>query len=112
MKIQKYNKKGLVWYSVNGDLDLYTAMDLKEIIEKDIKNSMKKLVLDLHECQFIDSSGIGVIIKINQEIKKLKGILILFKLQDNINNLFNKTKLFPYFNIAKNDSDIDKLIKQ
>jgi anti-sigma B factor antagonist len=46
---------------VGGDLDVYTAPRLKEALEEAITGG-KRLVLDLSEVQFIDSTALGVLV--------------------------------------------------
>ena len=45
---------------VGGDLDVYTAPQLKETLESTLAES-KRLVLDLTQVHFIDSTALGVL---------------------------------------------------
>ena len=48
--------------AVCGEVDLYTAPRLREELEKAIEDGRQQLVLDLTELDFIDSTGLGVLV--------------------------------------------------
>jgi anti-sigma B factor antagonist len=52
---------GMTVVHVGGDLDVYTAPRLKETLE-DAMTGGCRLVLDLSEVQFIDSTALGVLV--------------------------------------------------
>jgi anti-anti-sigma factor len=48
--------------SVRGELDLHTAPELEEMLASTIASSFRAVVVDLAKCEFIDSTGIAVIV--------------------------------------------------
>lgn len=49
---------------VKGDLDLYNASGLKEAFAGLVKKGVNRIIIDLGEVVYLDSSGIGVLIHI------------------------------------------------
>ncbi|MFH0916018.1 MAG: STAS domain-containing protein [bacterium] len=61
---------------VGGDLDVYTAPRLKESLTQAIANG-GRLVLDLSEVHFIDSTALGVLVNTQQQTQSTEGELRL-----------------------------------
>ena len=81
------------------------------------------LAIDMNKLDYIDSSGIGTLIKSLNAIKNKKGVLILIGLKPMILNVFKLAKLDMFFEIMSNDQfntkfsteedkDIDDLLKK
>ena len=43
-----------------GDIDVYTSSDLKDAINSQIDFGAKRIIIDMEDVYYIDSSGIGV----------------------------------------------------
>jgi stage II sporulation protein AA (anti-sigma F factor antagonist) len=54
---------GICLISVRGELDLDTAPQLDQLLTSTIASSYAAVAIDLAECEFIDSTGIAVIVK-------------------------------------------------
>lgn len=54
--------------AVRGELDLSTAADLEAPLEEAIAVSDPSMLIDLSECEFIDSTGIALIVRAWQRI--------------------------------------------
>ena len=55
---------GICVFTVQGELDLDTAPQLEEPLEETLsRENDLSLVLDLSECEFIDSTGIALIVR-------------------------------------------------
>jgi anti-sigma B factor antagonist len=55
---------------VRGDLDAYTASDLRQQLFAALDSGFRRLVLDMSECAFVDSTGLGVIVV---ALKRVRG---------------------------------------
>jgi anti-sigma B factor antagonist len=58
---------------VHGELDLSTAAQLEEPLEESIRAADAAVVIDLADCQFIDSTGIALIVRAWQRIDAAAG---------------------------------------
>jgi len=54
--------------AVEGELDMNTAADLERELEGPAKASGAPLLIDLSRCEFIDSTGIALIVRSWQEL--------------------------------------------
>ncbi len=62
---------------VGGDLDIATAGDLQEHVQSAVAEHGPWLILDLTSLDFMDSSGLNVIINIYRSVKEQGGSLAL-----------------------------------
>jgi anti-anti-sigma factor len=55
--------------SVRGELDLSTAPDLEGPLEEALEGNESSVLIDLAECEFIDSTGIALIVRAWQRLE-------------------------------------------
>jgi anti-anti-sigma factor len=60
---------------LNGNISLKNAIQLKELIMKQVDNGILDIVLDFGENVYIDSSGIGAIFNSQKYVNEKNGIL-------------------------------------
>jgi anti-anti-sigma factor len=56
--------------AVRGELDLSTASDLERPLEDAISSGDASVLIDLSECEFIDSTGIALIVRAWQRLDR------------------------------------------
>jgi stage II sporulation protein AA (anti-sigma F factor antagonist) len=54
---------GVRTISVNGELDLNTAPELEAPLEEAIATEGSRILLDLSGCEFIDSTGVALVVR-------------------------------------------------
>lgn len=59
---------GVQVVTVRGELDLSTAPDLEPALEGAIESGDDAILIDLSECEFIDSTGIALIVRTWQRL--------------------------------------------
>lgn len=59
--------------AVRGELDLSTATDLEGPLEEAVSSRDASVLLDLSECEFIDSTGIALIVRAWQRLDLAAG---------------------------------------
>lgn len=84
---------------VAGELDLYTAPHLKEVLLSTIDDGISRIVIDLTRVHFIDSSALGVLIGGVKRLKDRDGRLVLVSVDENVNWIFQITGLNSVFDI-------------
>jgi anti-anti-sigma factor len=61
------NREGnAIVLAVGGELDLSSSSALEDEIGKALQTDAKTFVIDLRELEFVDSTGLGVLVKANQ----------------------------------------------
>jgi anti-anti-sigma factor len=59
--------------SVQGELDLSTAPELEARLDEIVSSGDASLLIDLSECEFIDSTGIALIVRAWQRLDRSAG---------------------------------------
>lgn len=62
-------KDGVRTISVRGELDLSTAPDLETPLDQALENDEGSVLIDLTQCEFIDSTGIALIVRAWQRLQ-------------------------------------------
>jgi len=81
---------------------------LREIVRDLAEKGTKSIVLNLSEVQYIDSSGIGELVKAHTTIRKQGGQLKLTNLNKRVNDLLQVTRLSAVFDIQKDETSAVK----
>jgi anti-anti-sigma factor len=61
---------GVFVVAVTGELDLSTAPDLERPLEETVASGAGSVLIDLSECEFIDSTGIALIVRTWQRLDR------------------------------------------
>ena len=77
LDIQETIQDEVLIVSVRGELDLYTAPDLRSLLLGAIQDGRGAVVLDLRETTFLDSTALGVIIAAMKALRVRSGRLVL-----------------------------------
>jgi anti-sigma B factor antagonist len=59
---------GVRTFTVRGELDMNTAPELERKLDEALVDSGASIMLDLSECEFIDSTGIALIVRAWQRL--------------------------------------------
>jgi anti-sigma B factor antagonist len=82
-----------------GEIDLYTAPEFKERMVELIEDGKKRIVVDLSEATFIDSTTLGVLVGGVKRLRPAGGSLALVCTDQNITKIFEITGLDRVFPI-------------
>ena len=77
MDIKVHEKAGYYVVYLKGSLDMYTSVELKSQTDAIPLKTGEKLILQLNDVSYIDSSGIGVLIKIVNAVQAQSGTVHL-----------------------------------
>jgi anti-anti-sigma factor len=61
-------EQGVRTISVRGELDLSTAPELEGPLDQALENDEGSILIDLSQCEFIDSTGIALIVRAWQRL--------------------------------------------
>jgi anti-sigma B factor antagonist len=84
---------------LKGEVDLYTCPDLKEELLRVIREGATLVVVDLTETTFIDSTGLGVLIRGVERLNTEGGRLVVVCVDPNMVKVFEVTGLNRVFAI-------------
>ncbi len=92
--------------AVRGEIDLHNSAGLRtDLLDMLAKVSPKKLVINLAEVPYMDSSAIAVLVEALQKIRKLGGKIFLTNLQPRVKGLLEIARLDSIFVVAKDEAE-------
>ncbi len=93
--------------AVTGEIDLFTAPEFKQRMSALIDAGRSRLVVDLSETTFIDSSSLGVLIGAHRRLKLRGGALLVVSDTEAITKTFKITGLDGVFTLT---SSVDEAL--
>jgi len=97
----KKDPHGVVIVGVDGQLIVGNRQELKQKVLDALEGGAKKFVIDFTATGYIDSSGLGVLVSLSKKIREQGGDLRLAGLNEDLQTLFELTKLDTLFSILK-----------
>jgi anti-sigma B factor antagonist len=98
-------REGVTILALGGEVDVYTSPRLKQEMTDLISTGTRKLVIDLTEVQYLDSTGLGVLIGGLKRAREHDGDLRLICDNLRILRIFEITGLTKIFDIYRNESE-------
>jgi anti-sigma B factor antagonist len=98
--VRKDAAKGVVVVGVDGQLIVGNRHDLKSKVLDAMDAGDRRFVVDFTNTGYIDSSGLGVLVSLAKRLREVGGDLVLAGLNEDLQTLFELTKLDTLFKIA------------
>ena len=99
MDIEIKDDQEIVRITVNGDIEMMTIKSFKQKLFEIGQNTDKNIEIDLSNVDYIDSSGVGVLISLLKLQKKKGKSLIINKVSSKVLNVLKLSSLSDVFNI-------------
>ena len=80
-----------------GDLDVYSEEEFRDFIEDELKDKNLDLVIDIKDLDYLDSTGLGMFMKIYKMYKEKGQKVKIINPKENILKLFKITDLTDIF---------------
>jgi len=94
--IESEAREGVHVVTLRGELDLATAPDLRKVLEDELAG-LAPVLIDLSDCEFIDSTGIAVIVRAWQQrqgsdgVSEMGGLLALCAPEKQVSRILEVT---------------------
>jgi len=85
--------------AVSGEIDLFTAPELKSALGEALESGHTRIVVDLTNTSFLDSTALGVLIGAVKRLRSRDGVLTIVNTDPNIAKTFEITGLDQIFTI-------------
>jgi len=85
--------------AVEGEIDVYTAPKLRDKITELVGDGVYHLVIDMEKVEFLDSTGLGVLVGGLKKVRAHDGSLELICSQERLLKIFRITGLAKVFTI-------------
>ena len=90
-------KDDVTLVEVGGQLIVGNRQLLKEQVLDQLERGDRKFIVDFSKTDYIDSSGLGVLVTLSKKIREQGGQLSLVSLSEDLRTLFELTKLDTLF---------------
>ena len=88
-----------VTVKLGGSMYAVDAASLRDSIQDLIKKDNKSFLFDLSAIDYMDSTGLGLFIYLDEELKGKNGKMVLKGLSGRVKTLFERTRLYDVFTI-------------
>jgi anti-sigma B factor antagonist len=91
--------------AVAGELDLFTAPELRTRLNELIDDGTRELIVDLSDTAFLDSTGLGVLISVYKRMSSCDGELVIIDSRRNILKAFQVAGVDQLLTIVESYDD-------
>jgi len=105
MEISREEKSGISIFRMAGDININSAPNLKISFDAMAKPEGIKIILNLKNVDYVDSSGLATMVEILKSLRKCNGKLKLTNLSAKVRGLFEITKLTQLFDISDEEDE-------
>ncbi|MQA97243.1 MAG: anti-sigma factor antagonist [Streptosporangiales bacterium] len=99
LKLDHYTEGDCEIVAVEGEIDVYTAPRLRELLIDLVNKGNFHLVVNMEKVEFLDSTGLGVLVGGLKRVRAHDGSLDLVCTQERILKIFRITGLTKVFGI-------------
>lgn len=94
------DRDGRTVVAVRGELDAYTAPRFRDQVAALVHQGRTEVTVDLHEVEFVDSSGLSALIAAHKQLRRLGGDLVLLAPTAAVFRVLEISGLTRIFNFA------------
>ncbi len=105
LSVTSREQDGRTVVEVGGEIDVYTAPVLRERLNDLVGEGKHHLVVDMEQVEFLDSTGLGVLVGGLKRVRSHDGSLHLVCTQEKILKVFRITGLTKVFPIHTSVAD-------
>lgn len=99
LKLDHHAQGGSEVVDVEGEIDVYTAPRLRELLIELVNKGHFRLIVNMEKVEFLDSTGLGVLVGGLKRVRAHDGSLDLVCTQERILKIFRITGLTKVFGI-------------
>lgn len=93
MEIEQSRQGNITVIRLIGDLELTGCREVDHRLRETLGEANGKVVIDLKETRYIDSSGLGILVSLYSHIRKSGGQLVLANPNRSVRRLFDLTNV-------------------
>jgi anti-sigma B factor antagonist len=100
LSVEAGNGGGDVLLSLQGEIDLATAPKLEAALERALRDSARRVLVDLRGVEFMDSSGLSLLVRHDRLARSAARRLVLIKGPPQVHQVFELTRLTEHLTIV------------
>ena len=92
--------------SIRGEIDLHNSPELRTaMLDVLLRGDPKKLILNLDQVPYMDSSAVAVLVEALQKLRRVGGKVFLTNLQPRVKGLLEIARLDTIFIVVKDEAE-------
>ena len=111
INIETSDLGGIKLVTVHGDIDVYSSPKVKDALYEIIDKEAYRIVINLEDIRYIDSTGLGVLIGALKKVKGSEGNITIVCSNPQIKKVFTITGLVKIFGIYPNNDEAVNALK-
>jgi len=109
--VEIFEREGAQIVALSGELDLRAAAELQSALDQASAGQHARVCLDLSALQFIDSTGLAIVIRSHQDTIEAGGRLVVVCAAGNVRRTFETTGLMAMLSVAETvDEALQRLV--
>jgi anti-sigma B factor antagonist len=105
MKIEKRKKGDVLILDLHGKILMGEGIEeLRDTINNAINEKELKLLLNFADVPYLDSTGLGEVVRSYTSVKKAEGVVKIVNLTNKVRDLLSVTKLITVFDSFEDES--------
>jgi anti-sigma B factor antagonist len=100
IRIDSTSRTGTVVVAPVGDVDMSRSPDLRQALREVISRRPQRVIVDLGEVGYMDSSGLATLVEAMRQAKTARTSLVLCAMTDKVRAIFEIARLHQFFIIA------------
>ncbi len=105
LSLDTHQENGRTIVAVGGEIDVYTAPRLRDKITELVGDGNYDLVIDMEDVDFLDSTGLGVLVGGLKKVRAHNGSMRLICNQERLLKIFRITGLAKVFAIHSSQAE-------
>ena len=101
MQYKLHELDGKITVILSGSLYIESVAKLRGDVLQAIDQGKIHLIFDMHNLEYIDSAGLGVLITVQKRVRQKGGNVVIRGLKGDVRELFELTRLDKVFDIEK-----------
>jgi len=93
---------GLRVCSISGELDAYTAPELRDVLDRQLDEGCSTILTDLTDLRYLDSTGLGILVGTAKRCRQAGGDLAVVCTRPNLLKIFQISGTQEILNVTPN----------
>ena len=98
--------------ALHGFLDAFTVIDFEREMDSKLRQGATRFVLNLGNLTYTSSAGIGALMRLVQELRRLRGDMVIVSPSENVCQVFNQFDFMDIFRFAESDDEAIALLQE
>ena len=100
LEVELFEREGVQIVALSGELDLRSADELQVALDRACTGDQARVCLDLVGLQFIDSTGLAIVIRCHQDTAAAGGALVVVCAAGHVRRTFETTGLMAMLRVV------------